>query len=103
MKGWAQKTAILANTKSLAIQGWMSAYNVTVPCRVQGRDLTAETKKKTELREGNAWIHLLRPDGAEYRVQVPKDAVFVEHKWFKHSVRLNMLPQALEVMRGSSN
>lgn len=47
MKGWAQKKAVLAATRSLAVQGWLRDYNDNgaVPCEVQTGPLTASTQK----------------------------------------------------------
>ena len=97
MNGWVQKAAVLENSKSLAIRGWLKDFNVGVPCNVQ------VTKRYGDLKPGRVYVEMQAPLGLKYRVQVFPENVYVEHPWFKHSIRLTMLPQALEVMHGSSS
>lgn len=94
MKGFVEKQAVLDYSKSLAIHGWLRDFNVGVPCTVQS--------SKKNLKEGMVFVEMRAPLGISFSVQVPEASVFVFHKWFKHTIRLPMLPQALEVMRGSS-
>ncbi len=99
-KAWVDKQAVLDNSKSLAIRGWLSKYNVSVPCSVQ--EMATLHLGYTKMVSNKVGVRLTNPFGSTYTVLVPIQAVSVEHYWFKHSIRLHVLPQALEVMRASS-
>ena len=94
MRGFVEKQAVLDNSHSLAIHGWLRDFNVGVPCTVQ-------TTGKG-LKEDMVFVRMRAPLGMTFSVQVPLHSVSVFHNWFKHTIKLSVLPQALEVMRGSS-
>ena len=100
MKAWVLKKDLLECSKSLAIHGWVRDFNIYVPCTVQA--IKTLHLGYVVMSSSKVDVRLYNPFGSVYTVSVPIKSVSVEHNWFKHSIRLDILPQALQVMKVSS-
>ena len=90
MKGWAKKEAVLRATKSGAVAGWVSGYNVGIPGAIQTHNGSRFP------REGCVLMTFLTPMRAKYTLDIPVEAVTFEHKMFKHTIPYTLLPLVRE-------
>lgn len=93
MNGWVKTQAVLDHSKSLAIGWYIHDYNPngSVPCTVQ-------LSQKRALKEGYVFVKISNSFGAKFQIQVPINEVWIEHKWFTHSIPLHAWPTAKHLM-----
>ena len=88
------KAAAVHFTRSTRIKAYFGSFNSWIPCSVQYR------AKPKGLKDGYVFVDFHGPaKWDKFRLQLPIDAIKVEHKLFRHWVPLRALDLMLAVLR----